>query len=161
MAARMKVKLVQAGAAKFVASNAAGATGVIDGPPDMGGENAGLRPMETLLAAMAGCSAMDVLLIMKKQRQDLERLEVEVDGERADAVPAVFTKIHLRFSGLWADRAEETAEGCGAFDRRSIARLRRCCSRRSRSRLRAWWGRADWEDRLYGSHAWCGSVDWS
>lgn len=99
MVARMKVKLVQAGAAKFVASNAAGATGVIDGPPDMGGENAGLRPMETLLAAMAGCSAMDVLLIMKKQRQDLERLEVEVEGERADAVPAVFTKIHLRFVG--------------------------------------------------------------
>ncbi len=99
MGARMKVKLVQAGAAKFVASNAAGATGVIDGPPDMGGENAGLRPMETLLAAMAGCSAMDVLLIMKKQRQDLERLEVEVEGERADAVPAVFTKIHLRFVG--------------------------------------------------------------
>lgn len=99
MAAKTRVRLVQTGAAKFVASNTAGATGVIDGPPDMGGENAGLRPMETLLAAMAGCSAMDVLLIMKKQRQDLERLEVEVEGERADAVPAVFTKIHLRFVG--------------------------------------------------------------
>jgi putative redox protein len=95
----MRIKLVQTGAAKFTASNAVGATGVIDGPADMGGENAGLRPMETLLSALAGCSAMDVLLIMKKQRQDLERLEVEVEGERADAVPAVFTKIHLRFKG--------------------------------------------------------------
>ena len=95
----MKVKLVQSGAAKFVATNAAGATGVIDGPADMGGENAGLRPMETLLSALAGCSSMDVILIMKKQRQNLERLEVEVEGERADAVPAVFTKIHLRFKG--------------------------------------------------------------
>lgn len=93
------VKLVQTGAAKFTSSNAAGATGVIDGPANMGGENAGLRPMETLLSALAGCSAMDVLLIMKKQRQALERLEVEVEGERADAVPAVFTKIHLRFKG--------------------------------------------------------------
>jgi putative redox protein len=65
----------------------------------MGGENAGLRPMETLLAALAACSAMDVLLIMKKQRQNLERLEIEVDGERADAVPAVFTAIHVRFKG--------------------------------------------------------------
>jgi len=95
----MKVKLVQSGPAKFTATNAAGATGVIDGPADMGGGNAGLRPMETLLSALAGCSSLDVLLIMKKQRQKLERLEVEVEGERADAVPAVFTKIHLRFKG--------------------------------------------------------------
>ena len=99
MAANMRVRLVQSGPAKFTATNAAGATGSIDGPPDMGGVNAGLRPMETLLSALASCSAMDVLLIMKKQRQDLERLDVEVDGERADAVPAVFTKIHLRFVG--------------------------------------------------------------
>jgi putative redox protein len=99
MAAKTHVRLVQTGAARFVASNDAGATSVIDGPADMGGENAGLRPMETLLAALAGCSAMDVLLIMKKQREDLQRLEVEVDGERADAVPAVFTRIHVRFKG--------------------------------------------------------------
>jgi putative redox protein len=94
-----RIKLVQDGPARFVASNAAGATGVIDGPADMGGVNAGLRPMETLLSALAGCSAMDVLLIMKKQREDLKRLEVDVEGERVDAVPAVFSKIHLRFRG--------------------------------------------------------------
>jgi putative redox protein len=97
MAGHTRVKLVQAGAAKFIATNAAGATGVIDGPADLGGEHAGLRPMETLLAALAGCSSMDVIKILKKQRQHLERLEVEVNAERADAVPAVFTKIHLRF----------------------------------------------------------------
>jgi putative redox protein len=93
------VKLAQTGPAKFLATNSAGATGVIDGPADMGGQNAGLRPMETLLAALAGCSALDVLHIMKKQRQHLERLEVEVEGQRADAIPAVFTKIHVRFIG--------------------------------------------------------------
>jgi putative redox protein len=97
MAASMQIKLVQTGAAKFVATNASGASGVIDGPDDMGGENAGLRPMETLLSALAGCSALDVIHIMKKQRQNLDRLEVEVEGERADAIPAVFTSIHLRF----------------------------------------------------------------
>lgn len=96
----MRVTLVQNGPAKFTATNTGGAAIVIDGPPDMGGENAGLRPMETLLAALAGCSAMDVLLIMKKQRQKLERLDVEVEGERADTVPAVFTKIHVRFVGF-------------------------------------------------------------
>ncbi len=99
MAANMQIKLVQTGPVKFVATSASGASGVMDGPPDMGGENAGLRPMETLLSSLAGCSAVDVIHIMKKQRQDLERLEVEVEGERADAIPAVFTKIHLVFKG--------------------------------------------------------------
>jgi putative redox protein len=99
MAASMQIKLVQTGPVKFVATNATGASAVIDGPADMGGENAGLRPMETLLSALAGCSSVDVIHIMKKQRQNLERLEVEVEGERADAVPAVFTRIHLRFKG--------------------------------------------------------------
>ncbi len=99
MTAKTRINLVQTGPAKFTATNAAGATGVIDGSADLGGENAGLRPMETLLSALAGCSAMDVMHIMKKQRQGLERLEVEVDAERADAIPAVFTKIHLRFKG--------------------------------------------------------------
>jgi putative redox protein len=99
MAASMQIKLVQTGPAKFVATNASGASGVIDGPPDMGGEDAGLRPMETLLSALAGCSALDVIHILKKQRQNLDRLEVEIDGERADAIPAVFTSIHLRFKG--------------------------------------------------------------
>ena len=100
MAARTQIKLVQTGPAKFVTTNAAGATGIIDGPADMGGENAGLRPMETLLSALAGCSSLDVIHIMKKQRENLERLEVEVDGDRADTVPAVFTRIHLRFKGF-------------------------------------------------------------
>lgn len=99
MATNMHVRLVQTGAAKFTASNHAGAAIAIDGPAEMGGENAGLRPMETLLAALAACSAMDVLLIMKKQRQNLERLEMEVDGERADEIPAVFTRVHVRFKG--------------------------------------------------------------
>ena len=97
MAANMQIQLVQTGPVKFVATNPNGATAIIDGPPDMGGEDAGLRPMETLLSALASCSAVDVVHIMKKQRQNLERLEVEVVGERADAVPAVFTKIHMRF----------------------------------------------------------------
>lgn len=99
MAASLSVKLVQTGAAKFAATSPSGASLVIDGPADMGGENAGMRPMEVQLAALAGCSALDVVSIMKKQRQPLERLEIEVNGDRADAVPAVYTRIHLRFVG--------------------------------------------------------------
>lgn len=99
MATSMQIQLVQTGPVKFMATNAAGASAIIDGPADMGGENAGLRPMEMLLSSLAGCGAMDVIHIMKKQRENLERLEVEVDGERADTIPAVFTRIHLRFKG--------------------------------------------------------------
>lgn len=99
MAASMRIQMVQTGPVQFVATNATGATISIDGPPDMGGQNAGLRPMETLLAALASCSAVDVVHIMKKQREELQGLEVEVTGERADAIPAVFTRIHLRFTG--------------------------------------------------------------
>jgi putative redox protein len=99
MEGKTQVRLVQTGTVKFTASNASGATAVIEGAAEIGGENTGLRPMETLLAALAGCSAMDVLLIMKKQRESLERLDVEVSGERADAIPAVFTSIHIRFVG--------------------------------------------------------------
>lgn len=97
MGATLKIRLEQTGPVKFAVSNDSGAKSVIDGPADMGGENAGLRPMETLLSALAGCSSMDVIHILKKQRQELDKLEVEVVGDRADAVPAVFTKIHLRF----------------------------------------------------------------
>lgn len=97
MAASMRIHLVQTGPVKFTATNPSGASITIDGPPEMGGENAGLRPMETLLSALASCSALDIIHIMKKQRQDMQSLEVDVTGDRADSIPAVFTKIHLRF----------------------------------------------------------------
>jgi putative redox protein len=99
MGTSIHVKLVQTGPVRFAATNAAGASTMMDGPLEMGGTNAGLRPMEMLLSALAGCSSMDVIHIMKKARQGLERLEVEVDGERAGTIPAVFTRIHLRFTG--------------------------------------------------------------
>lgn len=99
MAANLKIRVERTENVQFVSTNAAGAKIVMDGPADMGGKDAGLRPMETLLSALAGCSAIDVIHIMGKQRQDLQGLAVEVEGERADAVPAVFTKIHLRFIG--------------------------------------------------------------
>ena len=99
MVPSMHVKLVQTGPVRFAATNAAGASAIMDGPVEMGGANAGLRPMEMLLSALAGCSSMDVIHIMKRQRQSLERLEVVVDGERADTIPAVFTRIHLLFTG--------------------------------------------------------------
>ena len=99
MAKSLQISLKRTSAVGFLASNPTGNTVTIDGPPDLGGLDAGMRPMELILSGLASCSAVDVVHIMQKQRQPLENLVVEVDGERADAVPAVFTHIHLRFIG--------------------------------------------------------------
>lgn len=95
----MQVKIVQTGPARFEATSPAGAKVIMAGAGDTTGDPVGMRPMETVLTALGGCSALDVVHIMAKQRENLERLEVEVSGERADAIPAVFTKIHVRFTG--------------------------------------------------------------
>jgi putative redox protein len=94
----MRVSLKRTVGAQFVASNSAGQTALIDGPADLGGQGEGVRPMEMLLMSLAGCSAMDVLLILQKQRQPVVDLAIDVVGQRADAVPAVYTDIHIVFS---------------------------------------------------------------
>jgi putative redox protein len=70
---------------------------VIDGPPDIGGRNLGVRPMELVLLGVASCSAMDVIHILKKARQKVSDCVVEADGRRAESDPKVFTDIHLHF----------------------------------------------------------------
>ena len=81
----------------FEATSETGHSVLMDGPPDLGGRNLGPRPMEMLLMGMGGCASFDVLTILQKSRQDVVDCVAELDAERADAVPAVFTKIHLRF----------------------------------------------------------------
>lgn len=83
--------------AAFVGESGSGHAMIIDGPPDHGGRNIGMRPMEMLLIGVGGCSAVDVIGILQKARQDVIDCEVQLEAERANAVPAVFTKIHLRF----------------------------------------------------------------
>jgi len=92
-----RVTLEQVGAAAFEATAGSGGTLVVDGAPEIGGEGRGMRPMELLLSAVASCSAMDVVHILRKQRQPLEHLRVEIEGTRADVVPARFTAMKLVF----------------------------------------------------------------
>ncbi len=70
---------------------------VMDGAPEGGGRNLGPRPMETLLAGAGGCTAYDVVTILKKSRQDIVDVAVEMDADRAATDPKVFTRIHLHF----------------------------------------------------------------
>ena len=69
----------------------------MDGPPEIGGDNLGVRPMEMLLLGVAGCTMIDVVTTLKKMRQDLMHCETRLNGERADEHPKVFTDIHIQF----------------------------------------------------------------
>ena len=83
--------------AMFLGESGSGHTLVMDGPEDLGGRNMGVRPMETLLLGVGGCAIYDVLGMLKKSRQKVADCRVELQAERADAVPAVFTAINLHF----------------------------------------------------------------
>ena len=81
----------------FVGESASGHSVVMNGPPEAGGRNLGVRPMEMLLLGLGGCSSFDIVSMLKKGKQDLVDCEVEISAERADTEPKVFTKIHLHF----------------------------------------------------------------
>lgn len=85
----------------------------IDGSPEIGGLGLGVRPMEMVLMALASCSSLDLVSILKKQKQDLKDFSVSVEAERREQIPTVFTKIHMTFT-LKGDidpaKAERAAE---------------------------------------------------
>jgi putative redox protein len=92
------------------AVNEQGNTVHMDASPDIGGTGKGMRPMQMLLAAMGGCSSIDVISILKKQRQDLKDIKVTVTGEREkDAVPSLYTDVHAHFK-LYGDLDPDKAE---------------------------------------------------
>jgi len=93
----MKATVDWTGNASFKATSGTGHTVQLDGPTDHGGQDLGPRPMEMLLMGVGGCSSFDVMSILKKSRQDVTACHAELEAERADAVPSVFTRIHLHF----------------------------------------------------------------
>ena len=70
---------------------------VMDGPPEIGGENLGVRPMEMLLLGMAGCTMIDVVSTLEKMRENLSDCQTKVSADRDEDYPKVFTNIHLHF----------------------------------------------------------------
>jgi putative redox protein len=96
----MTARLARIGTAAFEATGRTGGKLVVDGSPDIGGEGRGMRPMELLLTAVASCSAMDVVSILRKQKEPLEDLTIEIEGERAPFStngPTPFVRMNLVF----------------------------------------------------------------
>ena len=93
----MKATVKWMDGAMFVGETGSGHTVVMDGPEDLGGRNMGARPMEMLLMGVGGCANYDVMSMLKKSRQKVVDCRVELTAERADAIPAVFTKITMHF----------------------------------------------------------------
>ncbi|MEE9346135.1 MAG: OsmC family protein [Methylococcales bacterium] len=93
----MKARVKWVEQVTFMAQADSGHAVIMDGPPDGGGRNLGVRPMEMLLMGMGGCTAYDVIHILKKGRQPVTDCVVELTAERADTVPSVFTSIHVHF----------------------------------------------------------------
>ncbi|MFZ9039896.1 MAG: OsmC family protein [Gammaproteobacteria bacterium] len=81
----------------FVGESGSGHSVVMDGAPEAGGRDLGIRPMEMLLLGLGGCTAFDVVSILHKSRQQITDCEVEIEAERATEVPKVFTRIHVHF----------------------------------------------------------------
>ncbi|MGC9361040.1 MAG: OsmC family protein [Anaerolineae bacterium] len=83
---------------------------VLDGSPDVGGADTGMRPMETLLLALGGCTGMDVISILQKKRVDVTGFEVHLNGERADEYPKRYERITLEFVVKGKDVSEAAVE---------------------------------------------------
>lgn len=93
----METKIKWVDGRMFVGETGSGHAVVMDGPPDHGGRNIGVRPMEMILLGVGGCSSFDVVEILQKGRHEITDCIAEVSAERVDAIPSVFSKIHLHF----------------------------------------------------------------
>jgi putative redox protein len=93
---KARVKLIEG--VSFAGQSESGHTVVMDGAPEAGGKNLGVRPMEMVLMGLGGCSAFDVVMILRKSRQQVTDCVADLDATRADSDPKVFTKIHVHFT---------------------------------------------------------------
>lgn len=93
----MKARIKWVENALMVGESDSGHAMVMDGPPEHGGRNLGTRPMEMLLLGLGGCTQFDVIHILRKGRHEVVRCDVEIEAERAETEPKVFTRIHVHF----------------------------------------------------------------
>ncbi|NKF21365.1 OsmC family protein [Solimonas marina] len=110
----MKARVKWSENASFIAESGSGHAMVVDGPAEIGGRNLGPRPMELVLMGVGACSSVDVTLILKKARQNVQDCWVDLEADRADAEPKVFTTIRMHFvvvgSGLSENHVKRAVE---------------------------------------------------
>jgi putative redox protein len=106
----MKARVKWVEGIAFMGETESGHAVVMDGSPAAGGRNLGPRPMEMLLLGAGGCSSIDVIMILKKSRQAVSDCYVEIEAERAETEPKVFTKIHMHFVVTGRDIKPEAVE---------------------------------------------------
>lgn len=106
----MKARVKWIDGVMMVAESGSGHAIVMDGPPEHGGRNLGLRPMEMLLLGLGGCTEFDVLHILRKGRHEVTYCEVELEAERADTEPKVFSRIHVHFKVAGPGLTEKALE---------------------------------------------------
>ena len=94
----MNAKIRWVDQAMFVAESGSGHSVVIDGPPDHGGQNLGVRPMEMILMGLGACTAFDVVDILKKSRQNVSDCVTQLSATRSEGIPSVFETIHIAFT---------------------------------------------------------------
>jgi len=104
----VRIKLLEG--VTWVTSGDSGHGVVIDGSPAIGGQNLGMRPMELVLAGLGGCSAMDVISMLRKQRQDVVDCVIELSGQRAETIPKVFTDIQMTYRVTGNDLSKTAVE---------------------------------------------------
>ncbi len=93
----MTIKIDWKGKKAFEATSSTGHKVMMDASKEVGGEDRGSRPMELLLMGLGGCSGIDVMMMLEKGKQDVKDCHMEITSERADGIPAIYTKIHLHF----------------------------------------------------------------
>jgi putative redox protein len=93
----MKAHIKWVEEAMFLGVSESGHSVIMDGPPEAGGRNLGIRPMEMVLLGMGGCTAFDVVSILKKARQEIVGCQVELKATRTEVPPKVFTHIHVHY----------------------------------------------------------------
>ena len=103
----MKARIKWVEEMTFVGESGSGHSVVMDGAPENGGRDLGIRPMEMLLLGLGGCTAFDVVMILGKARQSVTDCVVEIEAARADTEPKVFTKIHVHFVVTGQDLADK------------------------------------------------------
>jgi putative redox protein len=106
----MKAKITWINGRAFLGESGSGHAVVMDGAPDAGGRNIGVRPMEMLLLGLGGCTAFDVVMILEKSRENITGCEVELEAERAAEDPKVFTHVKLVYTLTGTDLKPASVE---------------------------------------------------